>query len=87
VSENLDRARERLAHLLPGGSRGRPIAVASASVVEVRVAALACPHCEGTYRVEEHTAPAAGLRRVDVQCRSCGRRRELWFRLVPFEVN
>lgn len=79
---------ELLASLLPGGSRERPIRVASASVVEVRTAALTCPHCGiGTYRIAEHVAPAAALRRVDVTCRHCSKPRSLWFRLVPQELN
>lgn len=79
---------ELYASLLPGGSRDRPIKVTSASVVEVRTAALTCPHCGvGTYRIEEHVAPAAGVRRVDVTCRNCGEPRSLWFRLVAAELN
>lgn len=79
---------ELYASLLPGGSRDRPIKVSSASVVEVRTAALTCPRCGiGTYRIAEHVAPAAGVRRVDVTCRYCGEPRSLWFRLVPPELN
>lgn len=79
---------ELYASLLPGGSRDRPIKVTSASVVEVRTAALTCPHCGiGTYRIAEHVAPAAGVRRVEVTCRYCGEPRSLWFRLVPPELN
>jgi hypothetical protein len=73
--------RELLAALSPGGSRERPIKVASASVVEVRTGALACPLCGGSYRLDEHVAPAAGLRRVDVHCRHCSTPRSLWFRI------
>jgi predicted Zn finger-like uncharacterized protein len=79
--------RELLATLMPGGTRERPIKVASASVVEVRTAALACPRCGGSYRIEDHVAPASGLRRVDVTCRHCSTPRSLWFRLVSFEPN
>jgi hypothetical protein len=79
---------ELYASLLPGGSRDRPIRVSSASVVEVRAGALTCPHCGlGTYRILEHVSPAAGVRRVDVQCRQCSRERALWFRLVVDEPN
>jgi hypothetical protein len=79
---------ELYASLLPGGSRNRPIKVTSASVVEVRAQALTCPHCAlGTYRIEEHVAPAAGVRRVDVTCRQCSTPRSLWFRLVLDELN
>lgn len=80
--------RERLAALSRGGSRERPIEVASAAVVEVRVGAMTCPRCEiGSYRIAEHVAPAAGLRRVDVACRHCSVPRSLWFRLVQREGN
>jgi hypothetical protein len=79
---------ELLASLLPGGSRDRPIKVSSAAVVEVRTHALTCAACnEGTYRIHEHVAPAAGLRRVDVVCRHCSSERSLWFRLVPELLN
>ena len=79
---------EHYASLLPGGSRDRPIRVSSAAVVEVRAQAMTCPHCGiGTYRIVEHVAPAAGVRRVDVTCRQCSRARSLWFRLVPNEPN
>jgi hypothetical protein len=79
--------RELHASLSVGGSRERPIRVASASVVEVRTSALACPLCGGTYRLDEHVAPAAGLRRVDVHCRHCSTPRSLWFRIEPLELN
>jgi hypothetical protein len=79
--------RELLAALSPGGSAERPIRVASASVVEVRTSALACPLCGGNYRLHDHVAPASGLRRVDVTCRHCSTPRSLWFRLVSFEPN
>lgn len=79
--------RERIAALSRGGSRERPIRVASASVVEVRTGALSCPLCGGSYRLDEHVAPAAGLRRVDVHCRHCSTPRTLWFRIVERELN
>jgi hypothetical protein len=79
--------RELLAALSPGGSRERPIKVTSASVVEVRTSALGCPLCGGSYRLDEHIAPAAGLRRVDVHCRDCSTPRSLWFRIEAREPN
>jgi len=82
-----DADRELLAALSAGGSPHRPIKVGSASVVEVRTAALACPRCGGSYRLEEHVAPASGLRRVDVICRHCSTPRSLWFRIVSNEPN
>jgi hypothetical protein len=79
--------RELLAALSPGGSRERPIRVASASVVEVRTSALGCPLCGGEYRLDEHVRPEPGLRRVDVHCRHCSTPRSLWFRIVETELN
>jgi predicted Zn finger-like uncharacterized protein len=83
----LVRDRERLAALSPGGSRERPMEVGSAAVVEVRVGALPCPQCGGEYRIKEHAAPEAGIRRVEVKCNLCGTPRTLWFRLVSDEPN
>ena len=94
VSEHLahaaherEQARERLAALSPGGSPRRAIAVASAAVIEVRAAALACPQCGGQYRIHDHTRPIPGLRRLDVACRQCSTRRALWFRIEDREPN
>jgi hypothetical protein len=78
---------EQLAALVPGGSPRHPIRVASASVIEVRTAALACPLCGGEYRLHEHTRPVPELRRVDVACRHCSVPRSLWFRIVSSEPN
>jgi hypothetical protein len=71
-----------------GIARELPIKVSSASVVEVRTAALTCASCAiGTYRIEDHVSIAAGVRRVDVVCRHCSTPRSLWFRLEPDEPN
>jgi hypothetical protein len=83
----VERDRERLASLLPGGSPDRAIVVSSAAVIEARTTALPCPHCGGHYRVLEHTRPWAGVRRVDAACRHCSAPRTLWFRIVPHELN
>jgi len=83
----VERDREHLASLLPGGSPERAISVASASVIEARAAALPCPHCGGHYRILEHTRPWPGIRRVDVACRHCSSPRLLWFRIVTRELN
>jgi len=79
--------RERLASLLPGGSRERPIVVASAAVIEPRVLRTPCLHCGGEYRVHEHERAAPSVRRVDAGCRQCSALRTIWFRLVPDELN
>jgi hypothetical protein len=78
---------EALAQLVRGGSPVRPIVVTSASVIESRTKALACPLCGGEYRIHEHTRPVPGLRRVDVGCRHCSTPRALWFRIAPSELN
>ncbi|HSR99625.1 MAG TPA: hypothetical protein VLM79_21380 [Kofleriaceae bacterium] len=87
VALEREQARERLAALSPGGSPHHAIAVASAAVIEGRAAAMACPHCGGTYRIHEHTRPTPGLRRVDVACRQCSTPRVLWFRIEDREPN
>jgi predicted Zn finger-like uncharacterized protein len=87
VMRQLVRDRERLASLSEGGSPARPLVVASASVVEVRAAALSCPQCRGSYRVHDHRAPAGGIRAVEVTCRQCGVARTLWFRIVDTGPN
>ena len=75
--------REHLAALVPGGSPERPYRVTSASVIESHAThAMHCPLCNGLYRVEEHTRPRPGLRRVDVACRHCSTPRTLWFTIV-----
>jgi hypothetical protein len=86
-AQKVERAREQLAQLSPGGSPDRTIDVTSAAVIEVRAAAMPCPHCRGLYRVLEHTRPIPGVRRVDVECRYCGVPRTLWFRIVDPELN
>jgi predicted Zn finger-like uncharacterized protein len=86
-ARRLVRDREKLAALVPGGSEAHPIEVGSAAVVEVRVGALACPQCAGSYRLVEHRAPHSGIRAVDVRCTQCGVARTLWFRLVSDEPN
>lgn len=78
------REREKLARLLPGGEGGRPVEVASASVVEVHAKGIPCPLCGGELRVEEHVARVVEnemLRVVRVRCFSCGVPRDLFFRL------
>lgn len=87
AAQRRESAREKLATLSPGGSPSRAIGVASAAVIEVRAAAMACPQCGGNYRILEHTRPVPGVRRVDVICRYCSTPRALWFRIVHREPN
>lgn len=72
--------RARLAALEPGGSEARPIAVSSASLVELEARGMPCALCGGAVRVEEHAAKG-GLRPVHVLCMQCGARRTVYFRV------
>jgi len=88
----LGRKLDRLETELPGGSPGRPLAVTSASVVEVRARAERCLACEGELKLRAHEAETAAaspgqLRRVDLTCASCRRPRRLWLRIEPPVAN
>ncbi|HEY6460757.1 MAG TPA: hypothetical protein VIY73_11425 [Polyangiaceae bacterium] len=90
ATEKLARDRARLAVLEPGGAPERPIAVESASQVEVHAKALPCTRCDAELRVEAHEARTVGdqrLRVVRLACPRCGTRREAWFRLASSLVN
>ena len=87
AAKDLVHDREKLALLVPGGSRTRPMELSSASVIEPRVGSLACPQCAGPYRVIDHRSAGSGLREVDVRCTTCSTPRTLWFRLVSNEPN
>lgn len=86
-ARKLVRDKEKLAALSPGGSRERPMQLASAAVVETRVRNLGCPQCNGNYKIGEHRAPESGIREVHVRCQICGVSRVLWFRLVSVEPS
>jgi endogenous inhibitor of DNA gyrase (YacG/DUF329 family) len=82
--------REKLFLLETGGTPQRPIEVPSPSVVENKAAALTCPTCEVSFRVEAHHARSVAglrLREAEVSCPRCGKRRSLWFRLVAPAQN
>ena len=84
AAAELARARERLFVLERGGAPERPIDVDAVTVIEPRAAAVPCPRCSSEQRVEEHAAvvvEGTRLREVRLQCRACGSRRSLWFRL------
>lgn len=81
----------KLAALEPGGAPDRPIEVASASIIEPHASSMPCAAC-GAHgvRVDEHVAvtvegegnePARRLRVVHVNCRRCGTRREVYYRI------
>lgn len=82
VSEPLARARRQLLELAPGGTRARPLEVATAAVIEPKAESTRCPRCSDHFVVEDHVAPfGQGVREVKVLCRFCGERRSLWFRI------
>lgn len=86
-AKKLVRDREKLAALSAGSSE-RPIAVESASVIEVRAHALPCHQCASEVRVGEHRVDRpTGLRVVDISCTRCAAKRVLWFRLISNEPN
>lgn len=87
AARQLVRDKEKLAGLVAGGSAERPIEVASAAVVEIRVRGMRCPQCEGDYAIVDHRSAGQGMRPVDVRCNVCGVARTLWFRIVEPEPN
>jgi DNA-directed RNA polymerase subunit RPC12/RpoP len=86
ATEKLAAEREKLFLLDTGGSPERPIEVASASVVESHARGIRCPRCgENELEVLEHLAKVVEgirLREARMQCRRCGSRRSIWFRLM-----
>ena len=87
AARELVKARQKLAALEPGGNRGRPIEVASSSVIDLRAESLPCPLCDGRYRILDHRADSAALRALTVECRLCGVQRVLWFQIRPALAN
>jgi DNA-directed RNA polymerase subunit M/transcription elongation factor TFIIS len=83
-------AREKLALLEPGGTPERPIVIESASLVEVRAESMTCLRCEGRLDCKEHLAEeidGAALRVARMQCRACGARRVVYFRIQTTLLN
>jgi hypothetical protein len=88
--DKLARDRAKLAILEPGGSPERPIAVESASQVEVHARAMPCTRCDAEMRIDAHEARTVGGRRLRVVrlvCPRCGTGREAWFHLATPLVN
>lgn len=84
-SAKLSADREKLFVREPGGNAAQPIEVDSASVIESRAEGTPCPRCDGEHQVTEHLAVTVDghrLREVRLQCRKCGSRRSMWFRLA-----
>ena len=85
-------AKEKLWALGEGASPRRPIALDSASQVEIHAASLTCPICGDHFRVLEHTVlhiPGSErtLRVTRVLSPHCGRERDLYFVLRPALAN
>jgi len=84
-------AKEKLWALGEGASPQRPIALESASQVEIHAASLTCPICGDHFRVLEHTvmhlADNRSLRVTRVLSPQCGRQRDLYFALRPALTN
>ena len=81
----LAEGREKLFAREPGGSPEHPLEVEGSAVIEARARAVPCPLCEGELAVLEHaavTVDARRLRDVRLQCRRCGTKRSLWFRIA-----
>ncbi len=86
----LVRAREALEQLAPGADAANPIAVESASQIEVRARAVRCPVCGDAYRVVEHeaiTTPCGARRVVAATSPQCGRTRSIYFAIRPALAN
>jgi predicted Zn finger-like uncharacterized protein len=85
--KKLVHVKERLATMVPGGSKDHPIQVSASPQVEIRVHGMTCPQCEGRYAIVDHRSAGQGIRPVDVKCNVCGVARTLWFRIVEDQPN
>lgn len=86
----LQKDRERLFVLEPGGRPERPLEAQSAAVVESLATGVRCPRCGGSLEVIEHAAlvhQGVRLREAKLRCRQCGSKRSLWFRIVGPSLN
>jgi len=86
----LQRDRERLFSLEPGGRVERPLEAASAAVIEAHASRIPCPLCGASQEILEHTAlvhSGVRLRETKLRCRQCGSQRSLWFKIVPPSLN
>lgn len=80
------RARDELARLEAGAAADHPLALPSASLVELEATAHPCLRCLSRVRVDDHVVEygAAGpLRVAHVKCPQCGLERDMYFRIVP----
>jgi len=90
AQSRLKEDRERLFALEPGGSPERPLAAASAAVIESHALSVPCPQCGAVHELVEHLAhvrASVRLRETKLRCRQCGSKRSLWFKIVGPSLN
>lgn len=90
AAERLAGDRERLFELEPGGAPRVALQVPSPSVIDVHVAQVACPRCDGKLELTEQAAvtlDGARMREARLKCRACGSERSMWFRIVSDASN
>jgi len=90
VESRLREDRERLFTLSSGGSPERPLAAASAAVIESHALSVRCPLCSANHELVEHSAHVRNgvrLRETKLRCRQCGSGRSLWFKIVGPSLN
>jgi hypothetical protein len=86
----LQRDRERLFALEPGGNVEHPLEATSAAVIEAHAISVPCPLCGSSQEVLEHSAlihHGVRLRETKLRCRQCGSQRSLWFKIVGPNLN
>jgi hypothetical protein len=84
ADDKFARAKRKLLDLEPGGSEAHPLEVATASVVEPKAKSVLCPRCDEPFQLENHVAHGEDrgrLREAQLECRLCGERRSMWFRI------
>ena len=82
--------RERLAALEAGGSAERPIELEAASLLVMRAESVTCLRCDGALRYVEDRVVAVWAelsRGATLECRQCGKQREVWFRIRGRTLN
>lgn len=84
ADDKLARAKRKLLDLEPGGTEAHPLEVSTASVIEPKARSVRCPRCDEPFQLESHVAHGderGRLREVRLECRLCGERRSMWFRI------
>lgn len=84
VDERLIRDRTKLLDLEAGGTTARPLEVLTPAVIEPKARSVRCPRCDEPFELvghEAHSDEHGRLREAKLECRYCGLRRSLWFRV------